>query len=144
MPDPNQTRPPPRTALAPTSGAIITRYPARITTYEIAEQDLDFFASGARSLYTGIAGTCIGSFVSVSLLLALNWSADPTLKMIMVALATGAGIAGLIFAGLAYRDYRAHQTRLTRFKQSMAGQERERQPVHRRSRIQPYRFRSRR
>ena len=40
--------------------------------YQITEQDLDYFASGMRSVFTGLASSCVTVAISVSLLLALN------------------------------------------------------------------------
>lgn len=54
------------------TGAYVTVHPGHVVMYQITEQDLDYFASGMRSVFTGLASSCVTVAISVSLLLALN------------------------------------------------------------------------
>ena len=113
--DPNH----PNTLALGSPGAFVTQLPGHVILYQITEQDLEFFASGMRSIFTGLSSSCIAVCISVSLLFALNQSTiTPQLGTIMLALAIAAGSVGLIFAAFAVREWRAYKSKLDDFKKT--------------------------
>ena len=102
------------------AGAYVTVHPARVVIYQITEQDLDFFASGMRSVFTGLASSCLTLAISVSLLLALNSGIDQWLKTGMLSTVMATGLLGLVFGGLAAREFRSYRRKLRDFKQNVA------------------------
>ena len=109
------------TTFGPT-GTSVTVLPGRVLMYEITEQDLDFFASGMRSIFTGLSSSCIAVCISVSLLLALNWDTIPELRVVMLSVAISVGGFGLVFAGFAAKEFLSYKRKLRDFKRNAARQ----------------------
>ena len=104
---------------------------SQVVVYEITEQDLDFFASGMRPTFTGLATFGLGVFVAVGPLLLLNRDTAQQMEIIIMALITGAGAtAGLIFGSLAGVEFWRHGRRLRKFKKDARPQEVSATPEH--------------
>jgi phosphotransferase system glucose/maltose/N-acetylglucosamine-specific IIC component len=107
------------TALRAT-GAFVTVHPGRVVMYQVTEQDLDFFASGMRSVFTELASSCVTVAISVSLLLALNSGINQQLEVGMLSTAIATALAGLVFGGLAVKEFWSYRRKLKDFKQNAA------------------------
>ena len=90
--------------------------------YQITEQDLDYFASGMRSVFTGLAASCASVAISVGLLLALNKDIIRQLEVVMLSTVIATAILGLVFGGLAVREFWSYRRKLKDLKQSAARQ----------------------
>lgn len=110
----------PEPAVLVTPPPRILVHPAQVVMYQITEQDLDFFASGSRTIFTGLASCFITIAVSILLSLILSDSIHGGLE-IGIWIATGAvGALGLGTGGLAGREFWAHGRRLKDFKRKAA------------------------
>ena len=98
------------------TGAVITQYHARIVIYEITEQELDLFASGARMLHASLAGVCWGVAVPTVVALLLAWPVGILVAVLSAALAIAATGMGSYFTWQAISEYRTHAHRLREFK----------------------------
>lgn len=106
----------PEPAVLVTPPPRILMLPAQVVMYQITEQDLDFFASGSRTIFTGLASCFITIAVSIVLSLILNDGINGGLETVMW-IATGAvGALGLGSGVLAGREFRDHGRRLKDFK----------------------------
>ncbi len=88
--------------------------------YQITEQELDFFASGSRTIFTGLASCFITIAVSILLSLILSDGINRGLETVMW-IATGAvGALGLGSGVLAGREFWDHGRKLKDFKRKAA------------------------
>lgn len=88
--------------------------------YQITEQDLDYFASGMRSVFTGLASSCVTVAISVSLSLALNSDISQQLEVGMLSTVIATALAGSVFGGLAVKEFWSYRRKLTNFKRNAA------------------------
>lgn len=102
------------------TGAFVTIYPGQVVMYQITEQDLDNFASGMRSVFTGLASSCVSIAISVGLLLALNSDISGRLESAMLGILTATALLGLVFGGFAVREFWSHRRKLRDFKRNAA------------------------
>ena len=102
------------------TGAFVIVHPGRVVMYQITEQDLDYFASGMRSVFTGLASSCLSVAISVSLLLALNRDVSGRLEVAMLSIAIATAPAGLVFGGFAVKEFWGYRRKLRNFKRNAA------------------------
>ena len=88
------------TALSAT-GAYVIVLPVQVVIYQITEQDLDYFASGMRSVFTGFASTFLTIAISVGVSLALSSDISVPLKVGMLSTVIATAVVGLVFGGFA-------------------------------------------
>ena len=100
------------------TGALVTIYPGQVVMYQITEQDLDYFASGMRSVFTGLASSCVSVAISVGLLLALNSDVSERLESVMLGIVIATVILGLVFGGFAVREFWSYRRKLRVFKRN--------------------------
>jgi heme/copper-type cytochrome/quinol oxidase subunit 3 len=90
--------------------------------YQITEQDLDFFASGMRSVFTGLASSCATLAISVSLLFALNNNISQPLQIGMLSTMIATVVLGLVFGVFAVKEFWDYKRKLRTLKQSSSQQ----------------------
>ena len=106
------TSPPPR----------IVMHTGQVVMYQITDQELEYFASGQRSLFAGLTSACASIAISVGVPLALSGNIDRGLEIGMwcaVAMALGVGLlSGILWVkeSLSYRqklkDFKEKQNRV--------------------------------
>ena len=111
-------RPGSRSAVSsnPETRIIVHRGP--VVMYEITEENLDFFASGSRSLFTSIASGCATAAISVGVPLALSDNIGRGLEIGMWCAVVTALVLGSFAAFLAVKEFRAYGRKLKEFKET--------------------------
>ena len=94
----------------------VTVHPGHVVMYQITEQDLDFFASGMRSIFTGLASSCVTVGISVGLLLALNSGINQQLQVGMLSTTIAAPVLGVAFGALAAKEFWSYKRKLSDIK----------------------------
>lgn len=111
-----------QTTVLGATGASVTVHPGQVVMYQITEQDLDFFASGMRSVFTGLASSCVTLAISVSLLFALNNNISQPLQIGMLSTMIATVVLGLVFGVFAVKEFWDYKRKLRTFKQSSSQQ----------------------
>ena len=88
--------------------------------YQITEEKLDRFASGMRSVFTGLASSCLTVAISVGVSLALSSDISVPLKVGMLSTVIATAVVGLVFGGFAVWEFWSYRRELRDFKREAA------------------------